>query len=118
MGKFDLVELMVDTQCPVVGFSESVGQVEEQCGQAPGDVVERLIAQLVGVRRRRRASRRSICSAASGSWLIQERSAVRVIVAAPTAVIVVTVDVRGPGSRRASSPKTSEGPRTAIRLSD
>ena len=66
-------------------------------------------ARLLLARRIRRASTRSSCSAISGRSAIQTRSATRSIDTARTLVMVV-LELRGPGSKIESSPNMSDGP--------
>jgi hypothetical protein len=69
------------------------------------------------VRRSRRESTRSSCSAISGRSAIHVRSASRSIETARTSVMVVALDVRGPGSKSDISPNMSEGPMMVSRFS-
>ena len=69
------------------------------------------------MRRSRRASTRSSCSAISGRSAIHVRSASRSIETARTSVTVVALEVRGPGSKIDSSPNMSDGPMIVSRFS-
>ena len=69
------------------------------------------------MRRKRRASTRSSCSAISGRSLIHAFSASRSIDTARTSVTVVADEVRGPGSKMESSPNMSDGPMIVSRFS-
>ena len=83
----------------------------------PGTSVKIRSARLLLVRRSRRANTRSSCSAISGRSAIHARSASRSIDTARTSVIVVALDVRGPGSKIDNSPNMSDGPMIVSRFS-
>jgi hypothetical protein len=74
-------------------------------------------ARLLLVRRSRRASTRKSCSAISGRSAIHARKASRSIDTARTSVIVVALEVRGPGSKIDNSPNMSDGPMMVSRFS-
>ena len=63
------------------------------------------------------ARTRSSCSAISGRSAIHVRRASRSIETARTPVMVVALEVRGPGSKTDNSPNTSDGPKMASRVS-
>ena len=74
-------------------------------------------ARLLLVRRNRRASTRSNCSAISGRSEIHARNASRSIATVRTSVMVVALEVRGPGSKIDNSPNMSDGPMIVRRFS-
>jgi hypothetical protein len=83
----------------------------------PGTSVKIRSARLLLVRRSRRANTRNNCSAISGRSAIHACNASRSIDTARTSVMVVALEVRGPGSKIDSSPNMSDGPMIVSRLS-